>query len=124
MANAINWFEIPSVDFERAVTFYNTILGIELRKELFNSVPNAIFPGSETEVAGAVIQDDNVRPSTSGAVIYLNAGNADNLDNVISRIGTAGGKVLLPKTDIGDPGFIALLLDTEGNRVGLHSPRG
>lgn len=119
MAHTINWFEIPSVDFDRAVAFYNTIFDTTLRKEIFNNVPNAIFPADREDVNGAIIHDDT-QPSTSGSLVYLNAG--DQMDRIVERVEPAGGKVLLPRTSIGDPGFIALFLDTEGNKVGLHSP--
>ena len=119
MARAINWFEIPSVDFDRAVAFYDTILATALRKELFNGVPNGIFPTARGETAGAVIHSEQ-KPSASGALIYLNAG--DQMEQILQRIEPAGGTVLLPRTSIGDPGWIALFIDSEGNQVGLHSP--
>lgn len=114
----INWFEIPSVDFERAVNFYSTVLGISIKKELFNGVPNGIFV-AEGKSFGAVIYDEQVRPSQDGAVLYLDGGS--NLEAAVNRVEPAGGKVLMPVTPIGDPGFIALILDTEGNRIALHT---
>lgn len=119
MAHAINWFEIPSADFERAVTFYNTILNTTLREELFNGVPNAIFQTGEDQIGGAVVHTD-VQPSASGAIVYLNADN--QIEQILQRVEPAGGQILLPRTSIGDPGWIALFIDSEGNQVGLHSP--
>jgi hypothetical protein len=122
MADAINWFEIPAADFERAVKFYGDILNRPLRKEIFNGMSNGIFEtGDPDTVGGAVVFSEQYQPSPNGAVVYLNAGR--ELDAVLGRVEAAGGKVVLPKTDIGDPGYIALILDTEGNRVGLHQPR-
>lgn len=118
--NAVNWFELPVRDMERAQRFYETVLGAKLRAELFGGKPNAIFPYQDG-VGGALVQDDHLKPTADGAVVYLSAGG--RLDDCLERIEVAGGKVLLPKTDIGAPGFIAMMLDTEGNRVGLHDPR-
>jgi uncharacterized protein len=123
MAHTINWFEIPAADFDRAVHFYNTILNIEIRKAEFMGVPNGFFPMEGDEVGGAIVQGKDWIPGTTGTAIYLNAGDENNLDKVLERVEPAGGKLLMSKTDIGDPGFIGTILDTEGNRVGIHAPR-
>ena len=123
MYNAINWFEIPAADFDRAVDFYHKVLETAIRKEIFGGMPNGIFvTDGEGAVGGAIVKGEGYTPTTSGSVVYLNAKTPDYLDRVLARVEPAGGKVLLPKTHIGAPGFIALILDTEGNRVGLHSP--
>jgi predicted enzyme related to lactoylglutathione lyase len=72
-------------------------------------------------VGGALVRDPRFRPSADGAVVYLDA--SAGLDGCLERVKAAGGKVLMPRTDVGAPGFIALILDTEGNRVGLHAYR-
>lgn len=120
MTNAINFFEIPSLDFDRAVAFYRDILGVEFHHEVFMGTPSAMFPASEAGAGGAIIFS-SVKPSADGAVIYLNANG--KLREAIERVELAGGTVLLPVTAIGDPGYIALILDSEGNRIGLHSER-
>lgn len=122
MKHAINWFEIPSSDFERAVRFYDTILDAPLRKEVIAGTPNGIFSYEQDKagqtVGGAVIHDAHAKPGLNGTTPYLNCNG--QLDAVLSRVERAGGKVLMPKTDIGF-GCIALIVDSEGNRVGLHS---
>ena len=120
MTNAINFFEIPSLDFDRAVAFYETILGVKLHREVFMDIPSALFPSGEAGAGGAVIHSA-VKPSADGPVLYLNADG--KLDAVVERVEAAGGAVLMPITAIGEPGFIALIRDTEGNRIGLHSER-
>jgi predicted enzyme related to lactoylglutathione lyase len=120
VTNAINFFEIPSIDFDRAVAFYRDILGVEFHLEVFMGTPNALFPASEAGAGGAVIHND-VKPSADGPLIYLNANG--QLREAVARVEPAGGSVLLPVTSIGDPGDIAIILDTEGNRIGLHSER-
>jgi predicted enzyme related to lactoylglutathione lyase len=121
MANALTWFEIPTLDLDRAVRFYETVLGVRLKREIFGGVPHALFPAGQTDAGGALIHDGRRKPSTDGTLIYLDAGG--KLDACVERLKGAGGTVLLPKTDIGDPGFIAVFRDSEGNSVALHSPR-
>jgi predicted enzyme related to lactoylglutathione lyase len=116
--NAINWFEILTSDLERAAKFYETTLGVSLKRETFQGTPHAIFGGDG--VRGALIFDAKRKPIAGGAMVYL---DAPDLDAALARVPKAGGKVLLGKTEIGDPGAIAIVLDTEGNHVGLHAPR-
>lgn len=123
-ANAISWFEIPSSDLDRAVRFYETVFGIQL---LWMDMPNIrmrLFPlkNGGDAVGGAVVDSKGFhKPSaTEGPLIYLNA-NPD-VQLVLDKVETAGGKILVPKTLISpEYGFMAVMLDTEGNRIGLHS---
>ena len=118
MLNAINWFEIPAVDFDRAVDFYSKVLKQPVRKEVFMGVPHGIFQSEDPGVGGAIVKND-VQPSTAGVLPYLNAGN--DLAGIVSRVEAAGGRVVLPVTSIGPMGTIAVFIDSEGNRMGLHS---
>ncbi|WP_242334968.1 MULTISPECIES: VOC family protein [unclassified Anaeromyxobacter] len=120
MMSAINWFELPVEDLERARRFYETVLATPLgggARVNDGGLPMAFFPSSDG-VGGALVKDPRFRPASDGAVVYLNADGV--LDACVRRVEAAGGKVLVPKTDIGEHGHFALLLDTEGNRVGLH----
>jgi predicted enzyme related to lactoylglutathione lyase len=125
MKNVINWFEIPAQDLGRAQRFYETMLCVALKPETFAGMAMALFPYEQGEggrgVGGALVKDARFRPSADGAVVYLDAGAG--LDGCLQRAQAAGGKVVLPRTDIGAPGFIAMIVDTEGNRVGLHEAR-
>lgn len=121
MHNAINWFEIPAADFERAVNFYNTVLGIEIQKDEFMGEPQAFFPGDDMAVRGAIVKSDRLTPSATGTLIYLNTGTVEGLEQALSRVESSGGKITMPKTDIGEPGFIGIIQDTESNLVGLHA---
>ena len=121
MSSVINWFDIPATNFERAVKFYETILGVRLMQENMLGARMAIFPAGPGETTGAVMARDGVAPATGGTTIYLKAG-AD-LGVALARVESAGGKVLHPKTFIKEGmGYFGLLLDSEGNSVGLHSP--
>lgn len=120
MTNAITWFEIPTTDLSRAATFYETILGVTLKRQTFMDVPHAIF-SADAGVGGALIHDTKRKPVADGTVPYL---RAPKLETALDAVASAGGKVVLGATDIGEPGTIALIRDTEGNLVGLHRPRG
>lgn len=120
MKNAINWFEIPTADFDRARGFYETILGEKMDVWEVMNTKYASFPGEMPGVGGALSASPNNKPSADGARVYLNA-NPD-LSPVLARVESAGGKVLMPKTQISaDIGFMAILEDSEGNQVALHS---
>ena len=121
MSNAINWFEIGVSDLDRAAGFYQRTLGIDLRRENFAGLPIAVFPSAKDQVGGALVQDPKRPPGGGGTLVYLDAGG--NLDACLERVAGAGGAVVMPRTDIGVPGFIAAIRDTEGNVVGLHSAR-
>jgi len=119
MANALNWFEIPASDIKRAMKFYSTIFGVEMSSmEAMPGFTMAMFP-AEDGVGGAVLQGEGYTPSTEGTLVYLNGG--EDLSAVLNKVEGAGGQVLMPKTDIGENGFMAFFKDTEGNKVGLHS---
>jgi predicted enzyme related to lactoylglutathione lyase len=118
MADMISWFEIPATDFDRAVGFYNTIFGRELAKGDFDGVPHGFFSNPDGSQVGAVVLDPRTVPGNTGTLIYL---YANDLDQVLERVAGAGGSVEIPKTSIGEMGWIAVVVDTEGNRVGLHT---
>jgi hypothetical protein len=121
MKDAINWFEIFVENMPRAVAFYEGSLGLALKQESFGGMPQAIFPGEDSGVRGSLVKHPVRRPTAEGALVYLDA--SGKLDMVLRRVPEAGGVVVMPKTDIGEPGYIALIRDTEGNVVGLHEPR-
>jgi uncharacterized protein len=118
--NTINWYELGTTDLERAARFYEAMLGIRLKRESFMGTPHAIFqrPG-EGGVGGALIQAERLKPGAKGTLVYLDA--LGDLPGALQRAQKAGGKVILPATSIGPMGQIAVIEDTEGNQVGLHS---
>ena len=127
MNHAISWFEIPSLDLERATTFYETIFGVQLFPLDVAQIQMRMFPIDDpmTGVGGAVVYAEGFyEPSnTAGPLIYLN-GNPD-VQHILDRVEAAGGKIIVPKTEISpEHGFMAVIIDTEGNRIGLHSIPG
>ncbi|HVD98051.1 MAG TPA: VOC family protein [Cytophagaceae bacterium] len=119
--NSLNWFEISVQDISRAKTFYETIFQIEMAGMEMMGMKYAMFPSDPEsgKVNGGLAQSQMHTPSATGTLIYLN-GNPD-LQNVLDRVEKAGGKISMPKTSIGENGFMAFLTDTEGNTIGLHS---
>ncbi|HNP21092.1 MAG TPA: VOC family protein [Panacibacter sp.] len=119
--NALNWFEIPATDIARAKKFYEIIFEIVMEKMEMPGMKYAMFPfnPANAKVAGGLAQSAMHNPGTTGSLIYLNA-NPD-LQNVLDRIEAAGGKITMPKTSIGQNGFMAVFTDTEGNLLALHS---
>lgn len=119
--SAIQNFQIPVVDFERAHTFYNTLMAYKLETLEYQGARLAFFK-CETKggVSGSLIKSEGLTPSTTGTMIYLHAG--DDLQPYLERVNTAGGSVFIEKTELGPGmGFFAIFDDCEGNRVGLYS---
>lgn len=115
----ISWFEIPAVNFQQAVDFYNHIFQIEMEKNFDDNYAMAFFP-AENGVGGAIVKGPGSTPSDIGPLIYLNAGK--NLDTVLERVEPAGGRVVMSKTFINkDSGYFAIFIDSEGNKLALHS---
>jgi uncharacterized protein len=120
MANAINWFEIPAKDFDRAKKFYETVLDITMILP-FEGMKYAMFPADmqKGEIGGGLVEEQGYEPSQNGALVYLNGG--EDLSVPLARVEAAGGTILVPKQSIGANGFMAMFLDTEGNKVAFHS---
>lgn len=123
MDNAISWFEIPATDLSRAAKFYETIFGVSLVPMNLPNIKMRMFPLEDrTGVGGAIVDSGGFhKPSaTDGPLIYLN-GNPD-VQGILDKVEKAGGKISVPKTEISpDYGFIAVIIDSEGNRIGLQS---
>lgn len=121
-ANSLNWFEIPATDIERARSFYGAIFNCELdpvMDMMGMKMSNFPWEPGSGKANGGLCQSDMHKPSQEGAVIYLNAN--PNIQEVIDRIENAGGKVVMPKTQISpEIGYMAFFIDSEGNKIGLH----
>lgn len=122
--DAISWFEIPTTDLDRAQKFYETILDISLVPMDMPQLKMRMFPIQDlmSGVGGALSYAEGFyKPSaTDGPLVYLNA-NPD-VQNVLDKIEAAGGKIVVTKTEISpEYGHMAVFIDSEGNRVALHS---
>lgn len=122
--NPFTWIEIYVDDMSRAQKFYETILEIQLSvltmPEGMNDMQMLCFPWAEEEknISGALVKMQDMKPGTGGTLVYFACEDCSVEEN---RVQNAGGKVLQPKMPIGEHGFCSIVMDTEGNSIGLHS---
>jgi predicted enzyme related to lactoylglutathione lyase len=121
MSNPVVWFEIAAADLERAKKFYSEVFQLEMQYVDMPDSPMYMMGSSAEGIAGAsgalVKSADNI-PSTSGTIVYF---YCDDVAVEASRVEAAGGTLIVPKTSLGEFGFMAMFIDTEGNKVGMHS---
>nr|WP_232666976.1 VOC family protein [Pseudonocardia sp. TRM90224] len=114
------WFDIPVADMDRAIAFYRALTGQELtRLPVGEGKETALFPTEDGGSAGCLFAAPEDEPSLFGSRVYFDAG--PRLDDWLSRVGPAGGRILVDKTPIGNNGYYAYIEDSEGNRVGLNA---
>ena len=121
-SNSLNWFEICATDIKRAKKFYEKVFGITMDEQEMMGMKMAFFPAdmNSGKANGGLVQSDMHKPSMDGTVVYLN-GNPD-LAKPLANVEAAGGKVIMPKTQISpEIGYMAFFVDSEGNRMALHS---
>jgi predicted enzyme related to lactoylglutathione lyase len=120
--NAVNWFEIPVDDLERAKKFYESVLGVELAVNQMGPLQMGWFPSHEGApgATGSLVKGEGYTPSHAGSIVYL---HVDDVETALGKVNATGGKTLVLKTGIGEYGFIGHFEDSEGNRVALHSNR-
>jgi uncharacterized protein len=122
MKNAINWFEVPAKDLSRAKSFYEKVFDTTMETMTMEAMGKtmAFFPADlENGIGGSIASGPGYEPSEKGSLVYLTAG--DDLSVPLARVEKAGGKVIVPKTSLGPNGFMAQFIDSEGNKVALHS---
>lgn len=120
MANAINWFEIPVNNFDKAKNFYEKVFNSELTTMEMGPMKMAMFPWEQGGAGstGALVKAETYVPSYNGSMVYF---SVDDIDGTLNKVTENGGKTLNPKMSIGEYGFVAHFEDCEGNRVALHS---
>lgn len=119
--NMVVWFEIPVSDMNRAKKFYETVFNIEINVVDFGGLLMGWFPdrGEVNGARGTLIKQESYIPSQEGTLVYF---ASENVQNELDRVEKAGGKIYQPKTQISpEHGFMGVFIDTEGNRVALHS---
>jgi predicted enzyme related to lactoylglutathione lyase len=123
MANQVVWFDMPVKELERAVRFYSAVLGKPISKQKFGNIAFAVLPHEQqTEVSGCLTpgsDGDGTRPADHGVLLYFNC--QGRLDQAVQAVEPNGGKILQPRHGIGSYGYRAIILDSEGNRIALHS---
>jgi predicted enzyme related to lactoylglutathione lyase len=122
--NPFTWVEIYVEDMPRAKKFYETVFEIEMTElpapEGIDELQMLSFPWMETEknISGALVKTEQMQPGTGGTLVYF---TCEDCLTEEGRVEKAGGKVLQPKMSIGNYGFCSVVMDTEGNSIGLHS---
>jgi len=116
-ANIGAYFEIPVVDMERAINFYESLLETELERGTIHEYEMAFFPYEHNGVgiSGALAKGDVYKPSIDGVFLYL---QIEDIDAIISKAVNLGSEFLLEKTEA-DTCFVAEIKDSEGNRICL-----
>jgi predicted enzyme related to lactoylglutathione lyase len=125
--NILNWFEIPVSDLKRAIMFYETILDIKMTLRIDGEAEGAFFPynpnvvqATSGRVTGVLSKSDRNSPSSNGTMVYINA--SPDIQLVLDKVEKAGGRIVVPKTIL-PFGSIAVIIDSEGNRIGLHAEK-
>jgi uncharacterized protein len=121
--NPVVHFEIPVTDMDRAIRFYEAVFAINLTRQAVDGYAMAFFPRADGKpgASGALAKGDVYVPSKEGAILYF---DVPRIDPMLERAAEQGGKVLYPKKDIGEAGFVAEIEDSEGNRIALSEPAG
>jgi predicted enzyme related to lactoylglutathione lyase len=119
MSNQIVWVDIPVANLDRAIKFYSALLGEEVIKQSVSGFTLGLLPHADTHVSGCLVTSRDKRPSQQGPLIYLNVNG--RMDAAVGAVAAHGGAVLQGKHQIGAYGFRAIILDSEGNKIALHS---
>lgn len=117
----VGYFEIPVRDLDRAAAFYSAVFSVPLQRAEIDGYAMALFPDAREpgKIIGALAQGDSYEPATTGTLVYF---SVPEIAEALDVIATVGGSIALPRTDVGDYGFVAEFIDCEGNRVGLSAP--
>jgi predicted enzyme related to lactoylglutathione lyase len=118
--NPVGWFEIPVEDMARAKKFYESVFEVTLEEHQMGPDEMAWFPMDTTSIGagGTLIKGDGYTASPNGVLVYF---TAPDLDATVERAKAGGGTIVIERMDIGEHGVVAMVIDTEGNRIGLHT---
>lgn len=117
--NPVSYFEIPVLDMDRAIAFYEAVFSVSLERTIIDDNEMALFPFNETGsgISGALAKGDSYVPSTSGPRIYF---FVEDIDKTLSKAVAMGGQIAYKKTPVGSF-WVAEFMDTEGNQIALSS---
>lgn len=118
--NPVGWFDINVSDLERAKKFYEIVFDIRLVDFPIEWGKQSAFPSDRegANISGALVEREGLIPNANNTVVYF---VSEDCTTEEARVEAAGGKIVQPKTNIGQFGYVSLVVDTEGNTIGLHS---
>lgn len=120
MKKLVAFFEIPAINLNRAVEFYQSVLNTKLSVHDWGQEKMAFFPEENGVCPGAISWSPNFKPSKDGILISL---NCESIEKSLILVETNGGKIVIPKTKIEaeNRGYFSVCTDSEGNGIGLYS---
>ncbi|MDZ5761948.1 VOC family protein [Candidatus Cyrtobacter comes] len=118
-ANTVCWFDLPVISLNRAIKFYSNVLGEEIEVTKYDDFVFAVIPCKDGGVTGCLVETSEMRPSNDGILLYFSVDG--RLDDALENVTKQGGKVLVEKEQIGPWGYRAIVLDSEGNKIALHT---
>jgi len=121
-SNILGWVDIPVTNLNRAIKFYSAVLGAKVKKASIPGFEFGLLPHYQTKVSGCLVKLKDNKPSKKGPMIYLSVGK--NHDRAEKAVIKHRGKILHKKHQIGPHGFRSIIVDSEGNRLALHSEKG
>jgi len=116
--NKINWFQIPAGNLARATKFYADVLGWQFHQQEDPMGRHAFILADQGAVTGEIVQSAFTKPSGDGTRLFL--GVPESVAAALAKVAPAGGKITMPATSLGPMGVIAIMVDSEGNQIGLH----
>jgi len=119
MDNQVVWVDVPVVDLDRAINFYSAILGEPVTKEQFGDCAFGLLPHAQTNVAGCLAVMEDRKPSANGPLVYFNANG--RIDEAVNAARTFDVEIIEERLEMGEHGVRAVLFDSEGNKIALHS---
>ena len=119
MKNPVCYFEIPVTDLERAIAFYKAVFDYQFERVNIDGNEMALFPAFDkaSGITGALAKGESYIPGKQGARIYF---SVVSIEETLHKAKLTGGKVLYPKTSVGEYGSVAEFEDSEGNCIALH----
>ncbi len=122
MKRLVAFFEIPAINFERAIQFYESVFNLTLNAMDFGQEKMAFFPKETGKCTGAISYAPNFKPSKDGVLISF---SVENIENTLNNIERSGGEIVISKTKIEaeNNGYFAVFTDSEGNKLGLYSDK-
>lgn len=120
--NPVGWFDIYVSNIVRAKKFYETVFNTKLVDLPIEWGKQSLFPSDDESlnISGALVEKEDMIANGNNTIVYFVSQDCTTEE---ARVEKAGGRIIKPKMSIGEFGFVSILIDTEGNTIGLHSKK-